>query len=141
MYASRKVTMITWAKEWGPGFPGEEGGAHTLDYGRGEGGKQHRALLTPTAADTRSLRTPCLQLPKNPEASAHPAFAHYLSVSGLACLLSSLGASCQVLLLLNELLLLPAATACCSCFEGASAAQALTNIRNVSKSCKNPAVK
>ena len=38
MYASRKVTMITWAKEWGPGFPGEEGGAHTLDYGRGEGG-------------------------------------------------------------------------------------------------------
>ena len=25
MYASRKVTMITWAKEWGPGFLGEEG--------------------------------------------------------------------------------------------------------------------
>ena len=35
MYASRKVTMITWAKEWGPGFPGEEGGAHTLEAAQG----------------------------------------------------------------------------------------------------------
>ena len=92
----------------GPGVPGMGGGGaqHSrLQVGDSAGHSSQILQQTP-----RSLRPLCLQ-PKNPEASAHPAFGHCLSVSGLVCLLSSLGASCQVLLLLNELLLLPAATA------------------------------
>ena len=44
MYASRKVTMITWAKEWGPGFPGEEGGARH-SRATGEGGRTAQGTL------------------------------------------------------------------------------------------------
>ena len=42
MYASRKVTMITWAKEWGPGFPGEGGAQTTLGYRGGGWGQTAR---------------------------------------------------------------------------------------------------
>ena len=93
-----KVRKRTWSQERGPGFPRGEGGAHTLDYGRGEGGQQH------------------------PETSVHPAFGHYLSVSGLACLLLSCLASCQAVwlpvpcLLKQQNVLLSAAIACCALF-------------------------
>ena len=73
-------------RERGSGFPGGEGGTHTLDYGKGEGGQQHRALLTPTAADTSQ---PLNRLPatsKNPETSVHPAFASLCQDLRACCL-------------------------------------------------------
>ena len=44
MYASRKVTMSTWAKEWGPGFLGEGKETHgslELQGRGGEGSAEH----------------------------------------------------------------------------------------------------
>ena len=72
MYASRKVTMSTWAKAWGPGF-------------LGEGKETHGSQAARSTPDTkpRSLGIPCLPTlnPTDPEASVVPALNHYFPVS------------------------------------------------------------
>ena len=63
------------------------------------------------------------------------------SAAGLACLLSLLGASCQVLLLLNELLLLPAATAAHASRERARRYYTLTKIKHAQNHAEKPTPK